>query len=157
MANPQAPKERKKRTSARLSLSTSALHSHDNQRQTLETPHRLPRLAARPLASQPHLRAPPRPWTRGRNRNHPHYRRQNHRRSPGQGRHQGNVHQRNRGSPAAKRVDLAVHSLKDLPTELPKGFEIAAITERQDPRDAFCSRHYSTVEDLPNKARVGTS
>jgi hydroxymethylbilane synthase len=58
---------------------------------------------------------------------------------------------------AAGRVDLAVHSLKDLPTELPKGFEIAAITERQDPRDAFCSRHYSKVEDLPKAARVGTS
>ncbi|MFZ0732051.1 MAG: hydroxymethylbilane synthase [Candidatus Sulfotelmatobacter sp.] len=55
------------------------------------------------------------------------------------------------------RVDLAVHSLKDLPTELPAGFEIAAITERQDPRDAFCSRHYSSVEDLPKGARVGTS
>ena len=40
---------------------------------------------------------------------------------------------------AAGRVDLAVHSLKDLPTELPPGFEIAAITERQDPRDAFIS------------------
>jgi hydroxymethylbilane synthase len=58
---------------------------------------------------------------------------------------------------AAGRVDLAVHSLKDLPTELPPGFEIAAITEREDPRDAFCSRHYSTIEDLPQKARVGTS
>ncbi len=58
---------------------------------------------------------------------------------------------------AAGRVDLAVHSLKDLPTELPKGFEIAAITERQDPRDAFCSRHYSDINDLPNGARVGTS
>jgi hydroxymethylbilane synthase len=58
---------------------------------------------------------------------------------------------------AAGRVDLAVHSLKDLPTELPQGFEIAAITERQDPRDAFCSRHYSKVEDLPKGARVGTS
>jgi len=58
---------------------------------------------------------------------------------------------------AAGRVDLAVHSLKDLPTELPKGFEIAAITERQDPRDAFCSRHYSRIEDLPTGARVGTS
>jgi len=58
---------------------------------------------------------------------------------------------------AAGKVDLAVHSLKDLPTELPKGFEIAAITERQDPRDAFCSRHYSKIEDLPDKARVGTS
>jgi len=58
---------------------------------------------------------------------------------------------------AAGRVDLAVHSLKDLPTELSPGFEIAAITEREDPRDAFCSRHYSTIEDLPQKARVGTS
>ncbi len=58
---------------------------------------------------------------------------------------------------AAGRVDLAVHSLKDLPTELPPGFEIAAITERQDPRDAFCSRHYSKIEDLPQGARVGTS
>ncbi len=58
---------------------------------------------------------------------------------------------------AAGRVDLAVHSLKDLPTELPPGFEIAAITERQDPRDAFCSRLYSRIEDLPQNARVGTS
>jgi hydroxymethylbilane synthase len=58
---------------------------------------------------------------------------------------------------AAGRVDLAVHSLKDLPTELPPGFEIAAITERQDPRDAFCSRHYSSFQELPQRARVGTS
>jgi hydroxymethylbilane synthase len=58
---------------------------------------------------------------------------------------------------AAGRVDLAVHSLKDLPTELPEGFEIAAITKREDPRDAFCSRHYSRIEDLPRDARVGTS
>lgn len=58
---------------------------------------------------------------------------------------------------AAGRVDLAVHSLKDLPTELPAGFEIAAITERQDPRDAFCSRHYATFQELPQGARVGTS
>jgi hydroxymethylbilane synthase len=58
---------------------------------------------------------------------------------------------------AAGQVDLAVHSLKDLPTELPAGFEIAAITERQDPRDAFCSRLYSRIEDLPQGARVGTS
>src|SRR5580693_2420357 len=58
---------------------------------------------------------------------------------------------------AAGRVDLAVHSLKDLPTELPPGFEIAAITEREDPRDAFCSRHYSQIKDLPKNARVGTS
>lgn len=54
-------------------------------------------------------------------------------------------------------VDLAVHSLKDLPTELPQGFEITAITERQDPRDAFCSKRYSGIDDLPNRARVGTS
>ena len=58
---------------------------------------------------------------------------------------------------AAGRVDLAVHSLKDLPTELSPGFEIAAVTERQDPRDAFCSRLYAKVEDLPQGARVGTS
>jgi len=58
---------------------------------------------------------------------------------------------------AAGRVDLAVHSLKDLPTELPPGFEIAAITERQDPRDAFCSRKYSSFQELPHAARVGTS
>src|SRR5271154_6694041 len=58
---------------------------------------------------------------------------------------------------AAGRVDLAVHSLKDLPTELPPGFEIAAITERQDPRDAFCSRHFAKIEDLPQRACVGTS
>ena len=58
---------------------------------------------------------------------------------------------------AAGRVDLAVHSLKDLPTELPSGFEIAAITERQDPRDAFCSRHYASFQELPQGARVGTS
>jgi hydroxymethylbilane synthase len=57
----------------------------------------------------------------------------------------------------AGRVDLAVHSLKDLPTELPAGFEIAAITQREDPRDAFCSRQYSRIEDLPHGARVGTS
>lgn len=55
------------------------------------------------------------------------------------------------------RVDLAVHSLKDVPTELSPGFEIAAITERQDPRDAFCSRQYSKIEDLPQRACVGTS
>jgi hydroxymethylbilane synthase len=58
---------------------------------------------------------------------------------------------------AAGQVDLAVHSLKDLPTELPAGFEIVAITERQDPHDAFCSRLYSRIEDLRQGARVGTS
>jgi hydroxymethylbilane synthase len=58
---------------------------------------------------------------------------------------------------AAGRVDFAVHSLKDLPTGLPAGFEIAAVTKREDPRDAFCSRLYSKIEGLPQRARVGTS
>jgi hydroxymethylbilane synthase len=58
---------------------------------------------------------------------------------------------------AARRVDFAVHSLKDLPTELPAGFEIAAITEREDARDAFCSSRFSKIEHLPLGARVGTS
>jgi hydroxymethylbilane synthase len=58
---------------------------------------------------------------------------------------------------AAGSIDLAVHSLKDLPTELSLGFEIAAITKREDPRDAFCSCHYAKIEDLPQGARVGTS
>jgi hydroxymethylbilane synthase len=54
-------------------------------------------------------------------------------------------------------VDLAVHSLKDLPTELAPGFEIAAITKREDPHDAFCSRYFSDINELPRNARVGTS
>src|SRR6266513_692717 len=55
---------------------------------------------------------------------------------------------------AEGRVDLAVHSLKDLPTEISSGFKIAAITERQDPRDAFCSSHYSSFQELPQGARA---
>jgi hydroxymethylbilane synthase len=58
---------------------------------------------------------------------------------------------------AAGKIDLAVHSLKDLPTDLPPGFEIAAITTRQDPRDAFLSKHHARITDLPQGARVGTS
>jgi hydroxymethylbilane synthase len=58
---------------------------------------------------------------------------------------------------AAGQVDLAVHSLKDLPTELGTGFEIAAITRRQDTRDVFCSIQYETIDQLPRGARVGTS
>ena len=54
-------------------------------------------------------------------------------------------------------VDLAVHSLKDLPTELAGPFEIAAITERVDPRDAFLSVKYDSIEALPKGAKVGTS
>jgi hydroxymethylbilane synthase len=58
---------------------------------------------------------------------------------------------------AAGEVDLAVHSLKDLPTELPPGFEIAAIPARESPLDAFLSQKFSRVEELPQGARVGTS
>jgi hydroxymethylbilane synthase len=58
---------------------------------------------------------------------------------------------------AEGRVDLAVHSLKDLPTELSPGFEIAVISKREDPRDVFCSRKYASVDNLPQRARVGTS
>ena len=58
---------------------------------------------------------------------------------------------------ADKRVDLAVHSLKDVPTELQPEFTLAAIMKREDPRDAFISVNYERLEDLPKKAKVGTS
>jgi hydroxymethylbilane synthase len=58
---------------------------------------------------------------------------------------------------AEGRIDLAVHSLKDLPTDLSQGFEIAAVTTRENPRDVFCSDKYESIEDLPRAARVGTS
>ena len=57
----------------------------------------------------------------------------------------------------AGRIDLAVHSLKDLPTELAAPFAIAAIPERVDPRDAFVSVLYASFEALPHGARIGTS
>ena len=55
------------------------------------------------------------------------------------------------------RADLAVHSLKDVPMELPEGFSLAAILEREDPRDAFVSNHFNTLAELPSGAIVGTS
>lgn len=55
------------------------------------------------------------------------------------------------------RADYAVHSCKDLPSTLPPGMTIAAVTEREDPRDAFCSERYAAFEALPPGARVGTS
>ena len=55
------------------------------------------------------------------------------------------------------RADLAVHSLKDVPMVLPDGFALAAIGEREDPRDAFVSNHYRQLSDLPPGAVVGTS
>jgi hydroxymethylbilane synthase len=55
------------------------------------------------------------------------------------------------------RVDLAVHSMKDLPTEMPEGLTIAAICKREDVRDALLSTNNATLESLPKGARVGTS
>jgi hydroxymethylbilane synthase len=57
----------------------------------------------------------------------------------------------------AERIDLAVHSMKDVPTDLPPALEIVAITKREDPRDAFLSDKVKKFEDLPPGARVGTS
>jgi len=54
-------------------------------------------------------------------------------------------------------VDLAVHSLKDMPTEIPPGLEIAAIPAREDPRDCLVSRDGRKLSELPAGARVGTS
>jgi hydroxymethylbilane synthase len=54
-------------------------------------------------------------------------------------------------------IDLAVHSLKDLPTELDPAFVIAAVTQRVDPRDVFVSTRFMSMNELPAGARVGTS
>jgi hydroxymethylbilane synthase len=58
---------------------------------------------------------------------------------------------------AAGRVDLAVHSLKDLPTQLPDGFALAATPPRVDPRDALVSVRHMSLAGVPMGARVGTS
>ena len=58
---------------------------------------------------------------------------------------------------AERRADLAVHSMKDMPMELPPGFALAAITAREDPRDAFVSVRYGSLAELPAGAVVGTS
>lgn len=55
------------------------------------------------------------------------------------------------------RADLAVHSLKDVPMELPEGFDLACVMEREDPRDAWVSNRYASLLDLPQGAVVGTS
>ena len=55
------------------------------------------------------------------------------------------------------RADLAVHSLKDVPAELPPGLELALVMEREDPRDAFVSGRYENFAVMPAGARVGTS
>jgi hydroxymethylbilane synthase len=54
-------------------------------------------------------------------------------------------------------AQLAVHSLKDVPMDLPEGFALAAVLEREDPRDAFVSNRYAALAELPQGARVGTS
>ncbi|MES2069783.1 MAG: hydroxymethylbilane synthase [Pseudomonadota bacterium] len=58
---------------------------------------------------------------------------------------------------AEGRADLAVHSLKDVPMDLPEGFALAAILEREDPRDAFVSNDFAGLDQLPDGAVVGTS
>ncbi len=55
------------------------------------------------------------------------------------------------------RAQLAVHSLKDVPMDLPDGFELAAVLEREDPRDALVSPRFASIDALPEGATVGTS
>lgn len=55
------------------------------------------------------------------------------------------------------RADIAVHSMKDVPMELPEGMALPVICEREDPRDAFVSNHYDALMNLPEGARLGTS
>ena len=57
----------------------------------------------------------------------------------------------------AGHADLAVHSLKDVPMELPEGFSLVCVMEREDPRDAWVSSRYASLVDLPQGAVVGTS
>ena len=54
-------------------------------------------------------------------------------------------------------IDLAVHSFKDVPTDLPAGFKIAAVTRREQPFDAFVSEKFSAFDELPEGSIVGTS
>ncbi len=54
-------------------------------------------------------------------------------------------------------ADIAVHSMKDVPVEFPDGLHLAIICEREDPRDAFVSNHYKSLDELPQGAKVGTS
>ena len=55
------------------------------------------------------------------------------------------------------RADIAVHSMKDMPMNVPEGFALAAITEREDPRDAFVSNRFKNLDELPSGSVVGTS
>lgn len=55
------------------------------------------------------------------------------------------------------RADIAVHSMKDVPMDFPEGLELSIICEREDPRDAFVSNHFNSIDDLPQGSKVGTS
>lgn len=55
------------------------------------------------------------------------------------------------------RADLAVHSLKDVPMELPEGFSLVCVLEREDPRDAFVSNRYASLDEIPQGGVIGTS
>ena len=55
------------------------------------------------------------------------------------------------------RADIAVHSMKDVPVEFPEGLHLPVICEREDPRDAFVSNNFTSLEELPQGARLGTS
>ena len=55
------------------------------------------------------------------------------------------------------RADIAVHSMKDVPMEFPDGLGLAIICDREDPTDAFVSNQYTSLDDLPEGAKVGTS
>lgn len=57
----------------------------------------------------------------------------------------------------ANEADIAVHSMKDVPVEFPEGLELALIMQREDPRDAFVSNKYQSLDDLPENAILGTS
>jgi hydroxymethylbilane synthase len=57
----------------------------------------------------------------------------------------------------ANQADIAVHSMKDVPVELPEGLHLAVIMSREDPRDAFVSNRYQSIDQLPQGACVGTS
>ncbi len=54
-------------------------------------------------------------------------------------------------------ADIAVHSMKDVPVEFPEGLHLSVICEREDPRDAFVSNNFKSLDELPQGARVGTS
>jgi len=53
-------------------------------------------------------------------------------------------------------ADIAVHSMKDMPYEIPQGFALGAILKRENPFDAFVSNHFDSIDDLPQCAKVGT-